>query len=175
VKPKLLLHICCGPCAAGAILRLQQEYELVGFFSNSNIHPEAEYWRRLAAVQQLAAAWHLLVDVDEYDHGAFLERARGLEQEPEGGERCAACFRLRLERANGCSLVASTLTIGRNKRAEVIDPIGREVCRAAGVEFLAGDWKKRDGQRASVECARELGLYRQDYCGCEFSRRDRGD
>jgi predicted adenine nucleotide alpha hydrolase (AANH) superfamily ATPase len=176
VKPKLLLHICCAPCATEVIRRLQDEYEVVGFFFNPNIHPEEEYWRRLTDVQRLSALWHVLVDIGEYDHERFLELVRGLEDEPEGGRRCEVCYRLRLGEtakrvgSNGCSIVASTLTISPHKRAKIINPIGREVCAGHGVEFLETDWKEQGGFRRSVEFSKELGLYRQCYCGCEFAR-----
>jgi len=200
MKSRLLLHICCGPCATEVVRRLAADYEVVGFYHNPNIHPEEEYWKRLAEVQRLAALWHVQVDTGAYDHAAFLRAVRGLENEPEGGRRCAACFRLRLAaaadaaRANGCTVVASTLTIGRNKKASVINRIGVEACLAAGhnpisssesglcpkaglcpesapLRFLEADWKKQDGARHGVELSRELGLYRQTYCGCEFSGR----
>jgi len=175
VKPKLLLHICCAPCATEVVCRLQDEYELVGFFYNPNIHPEEEYLRRLTAAQRFGALWHVPMDTGEYEPGRFLDVARGLEHEPEGGRRCEACFRLRLEesarraRANGCSVVATTLTIGPTKRADAVNRVGEEVCRDFGVRFLPADWKKRDGFRRSVEYSKELGLYRQEYCGCRFS------
>lgn len=178
MKPKLLLHICCGPCATEVVRRLQDDYEVVGFFYNPNIEPEDEYLRRLASVQHLSAAWHVLVDVGLYEPERFLAVARGFEDEPEGGTRCERCFRLRLEEtarraaANGCTVVASTLTIGRNKRADVINRIGRAACAPLGLEFLERDWKKQDGFNRSVAYSRELGLYRQDYCGCRFSKRD---
>ncbi len=175
MKPKLLLHVCCAPCATEVVLRLQDDYELVGLFYNPNIAPADEYYRRLAAAQQLSAAWHVPVDTGDYDHDRFLRIVRGLEDEPEGGRRCERCYRMRLEaaarraRENGCAVVASTLTVGPGKRAAVIDAIGRESCAVHGIEFLAGDWKKRDGFRRSVEESKRLGLYRQHYCGCEFS------
>jgi predicted adenine nucleotide alpha hydrolase (AANH) superfamily ATPase len=178
LKPKLLLHVCCGPCATEVVKRLQDEFDVVGFFYNPNIFPEDEYYKRLKEVQRLSALWHVLVDTGEYDHDRFLEQVQGLETEPEGGRRCEVCVRMRLEagakaaEANGCSVVASTLTIGPSKKAETINRIGREVCAEHGVEFLEADWKKRDGFRRSVELSKDLGMYRQDYCGCEFSRRD---
>uniref|UniRef100_A0A7C4CB64 Epoxyqueuosine reductase QueH n=1 Tax=candidate division WOR-3 bacterium TaxID=2052148 RepID=A0A7C4CB64_UNCW3 len=177
MKPRLLLHVCCGPCATEVVRRLVADYQLVGFFYNPNIHPETEYLRRLGEVQRLSALWRVLVDVGPNEHDWFLAAVRGLEAEPEGGRRCAVCFRLRLEAAagaaldNGCTVVASTLTIGPRKKAEIINAIGREVCAAHGVTFLAADWKKQDGFKHSVELAKGLAMYRQDYCGCEFSRR----
>lgn len=170
-----MLHICCAPCATEVVRRLVGQYEVAGFFYNPNVAPEAEYQRRLLATEHLSALWHVPVDVGGYDHDRFLEVVRGPESEPEGGRRCERCFRLRLEtaadraRANGCTVLASTLTVGPNKKASVIDGIGREVAEKYGLAFLAGDWKKQDGFRHSVELSKELGLYRQAYCGCEFS------
>ncbi|UCG43985.1 MAG: epoxyqueuosine reductase QueH [candidate division WOR-3 bacterium] len=177
MKPKLLLHVCCGPCATEVVVRVQDEYEVVGFFYNPNIFPEDEYYKRLEEVHRLSALWHVLVDTGDYDHGRFLELVQGLEREPEGGRRCEVCVRMRLEaaakaaRANGCSIVASTLTIGPSKKAGTINRIGREACAGQGVEFLEADWKKKDGFRRSVELSKDIGMYRQDFCGCEFSRR----
>jgi epoxyqueuosine reductase len=179
MKPKLLLHVCCGPCATEVVQRLKDEYEVVGFFYNPNIAPADEYFRRLAEVERLSALWHVLVDAPAHEHEQFLAVARGLELEPEGGTRCAACFELRLNaaaaaaQANGCSMMATTLTIGRNKRADAINPIGRAACAQQGIRFLEADWKKQDGAKRSAELARELGMYRQNYCGCEFSSRPR--
>ncbi|MFO7675739.1 MAG: epoxyqueuosine reductase QueH [bacterium] len=175
MKPQLLLHVCCGPCATEALRRLAGEYAVIGCFANPNIAPEEEFLRRAAAAEQLAAAWHVPFEVLPCDHGAFLSAVRGLEAEPEGGRRCDICYRLRLgaaaERAlaYGCTHLATTLTVGPRKPALAINPIGHDVCRKRGLEFVAGDWKKQDGFRRSVARARELGLYRQHYCGCEFS------
>ncbi|OYD17333.1 hypothetical protein CH330_00465 [candidate division WOR-3 bacterium JGI_Cruoil_03_51_56] len=175
----LLLHICCAPCATEVIHRLENNYDIIGFFYNPNIFPEKEYQKRLIEVQRLSALWHLPLDVGEYDHDRFLEMVKGLEKEPEGGKRCQVCYRMRLEqtamkaKGNGCQVIATTLTISPHKRAAVINPIGREVCSQYGLRFLEGDWKKRDGFKHSVEISKGLGLYRQDYCGCEFSLRER--
>jgi len=174
-KPKLLLHICCGPCATEVIRRLQPEYELTGFFYNPNIFPEAEFQRRRQAVEGVTTRWPVRLVIGDYEHDRFLKLVQGLENEPEGGPRCALCYRLRLTQAarhaqaHGCTIVASTLTIGPGKEASVINPIGREVCAQYGLQFLEADWKKRDGFKHSLELSRELGLYRQNYCGCEFS------
>ena len=167
--------MCCGPCAAGVLKRLDEDYAVTGFFYNPNISPEDEYFRRLVEFEKLCALWHVQHDVGQYEHDRFLEAVRGLEKEPEGGKRCEQCFRLRLEvtartaHEAGCGVVASTLTIGQNKRAAVINRIGREACAPFGIRFLEQDWKKKDGYKHSVEVSRDLGLYRQDYCGCEFS------
>jgi hypothetical protein len=131
VKPKLLLHICCGPCSTEVILRLRKDYEVVGFFYNPNIRPEEEHDMRLMEVQRISALWRVLVDARPYDHEQFLDVARGLEEQPEGGSRCLACYRLRLDAAarraaeNGCTHLATTLTIAPMKKAAVINPIRR--------------------------------------------------
>lgn len=177
MKPKLLLHVCCGPCSTEVIRRLKDHYEVVGFFYNPNIHPEEELNKRLMEVQRISALWRVLVDTGPYDHERFLGVARGLEEEREGGRRCLACYRLRLEEAasraagNGCTYLATTLTIAPMKKAAIINPIGREVAARHGLVFVGEDWKKKDGFKRSIELTRDLGLYRQKYCGCEFSRR----
>ena len=150
---------------------------MVGFFYNPNIHPQEEHDKRLLEVQRISALWRVLVDARPYDHVRFLGVASGLEGEPEDGNRCVACYRLRLEEAarsaaeNGCTHIATTLTIAPMKRAAVINPIGREAAARFGLVFVEEDWKKRDGFKRSIELSRDLGLYRQNYCGCEFSRR----
>ena len=177
MKPKLLLHVCCGPCSTEVIRRLKDDYEVVGFFYNPNIYPEEEYNKRLMEVQRISALWRVLVDVGGDNHERFLAVARGLETEPEGGRRCLVCYRLRLEEAalraaeNGCTHLATTLTIAPMKKAAVINAIGREAAARHGLVFVEEDWKKRDGFKRSIELSRDLGLYRQNYCGCEFSRR----
>lgn len=177
MKPKLLLHVCCGPCSTEVIRRLKDDYEVVGFFYNPNIHPDEEYHKRLMEVQRISALWRVLVDVGPHDHERFLDAARGLEAEVEGGKRCLVCYRLRLEETarraadNGCTHLATTLTIAPMKKAAAINPIGREAAVRYDLVFVEADWKKRDGFKHSIELSQDLGLYRQNYCGCEFSRR----
>ena len=149
---------------------------MVGFFYNPNIYPEEEHDKRLMEVQRISALWRVLVDARPYDHERFLGVARGLDEEPEGGNRCVACYRVRLEEVarraveNGCTHIATTLTIAPMKKAAVINPIGREVAARYCLVFVEGDWKKQDGFKRSIELSKDLGLYRQNYCGCEFSR-----
>lgn len=175
VKPRLLLHVCCGPCATEVLRRLADEYAVAGCFVNPNIAPGEEFLLRAVAAEKLAASWHVPMEVVPCAHEEFLAEAAGLEAEPEGGRRCVACYRLRLavaaDRAvaHGCTHLASTLTLGPKKPAAVINPLGEELARSRGLVFVGGDWKKQDGFRRSVAQARELGLYRQRYCGCEFS------
>ncbi len=175
-KPLVLLHICCAPCASAVIKRVQNEYEIKGFFYNPNIFPESEYQLRLSGVRRLADILGIEIDSGDYEYDRFRELVLGLEREPEGGKRCLLCYRLRLERsgqeakANGAEFLATTLTIGSNKKAAVINPLGAEICARLGIKFIAGDWKKQNGFKHSVEISRNLGLYRQNYCGCEFSQ-----
>uniref|UniRef100_A0A7V3PTK5 Epoxyqueuosine reductase QueH n=1 Tax=candidate division WOR-3 bacterium TaxID=2052148 RepID=A0A7V3PTK5_UNCW3 len=173
--PGLLLHICCGPCASVVIPRLQEQYQVTGFFYNPNIFPFAEYERRLEAAARVADFWKIGLIKGEYEHTFFQSAVQGLENEPEGGTRCTVCFRLRLAATAaqavqaGFTLIASTLTVGPNKKAEVVNRIGHEAVANHGINFISGDWKKQDGFKQSVTFSRRLGLYRQNYCGCEFS------
>lgn len=176
-KRKLLLHICCGPCATTVIERLRESWEITGYFFNPNIHPPEEYERRLDAAREVARRFGIPLVEGRYNPGEFYDSVRGYENEPENGARCVLCYRLRLEAAaaaaseGGFDAIACTLTVGPKKRASVIDPIGAEAAKNAGIGYVDGDWKKRDGYRRSCELSREYGIYRQHYCGCEFSMR----
>jgi predicted adenine nucleotide alpha hydrolase (AANH) superfamily ATPase len=165
--------------------RLSEKWDITLFYYNPNIHPYGEYTKRLGEVRRLAAempATEIKMPVPapvlapEYDHAEFLEAARGLEREPEGGARCIRCYELRLRktaraaRELGFDAFASTLTVGPRKRASDINACGEAAARGYGAAWLAEDFKKRDGYRRSVELSREYGLYRQSYCGCEFAR-----
>lgn len=172
VRPRLLLHICCGPCSTHSIERLREAYALTGFFSNSNIAPREEYDRRLAEARRWAGSCDVPFVEDAYDHDAWRAAVRGLEQEPERGRRCEACFRYNLGRAarhareQGFDLFTTTLTISPHKDSALIFRIGE----ALG-PFLAVDLKKQNGFKRSLDLSRQHGLYRQSYCGCEFSLR----
>jgi len=170
---KVVLHICCGVCAAGAAERLKAEgHEVIGFFCNPNIFPEEEYRKRLEVARETSRLLEFPLFEDSYRPEEWLGKIRGLEQEPEGGKRCEVCFRVRLEETfrfmkdEGADAFTSTLTISPHKSAEAVFQIGKEI---GGERFLARDFKKKDGFKRSQEIAREKGLYRQDYCGCRFS------
>ncbi|MFZ4395163.1 MAG: epoxyqueuosine reductase QueH [Kiritimatiellia bacterium] len=172
---RVLLHTCCGPCASHAVEELRRMgYAVTLCFSNANLAPADEYRRRLEAAQQLAAHVQAPLLVDPPDHAAWLAAMQGTEEAAEGGARCARCFRYSLARvqamaaAQGFEAFATSLTISPHKHSAVIFAIGREL---DPVRFLAVDFKKRDGFRRSTQLARECGLYRQDYCGCEYSLR----
>lgn len=178
-RPKLLLHSCCGPCSSYVTEYLAKYFDLTVFYFNPNIYPPAEYQKRLDTQKSLldATGWATLTE-SEYDHSKFLEAVRGLEGEPEGGARCVPCFRLRLEqtakRASqlGFSYFGTTLTVSPHKNAALLNEIGEESGQKYGVIWLPSDFKKKEGYKRSIELSREYGLYRQNYCGCEFSLRD---
>ena len=177
-RPRLLLHICCGPCATVALEHLRETFAVTGYYGNANIHPETEYRLRLDAAREAAGRYGIPLAEGPYEPERFDAAVRGFEQEPENGGRCPLCYRFRLEEAaafaaaNGFEFFASTLTTGPQKKAAVINPIGVETGIRRGVKFLERDWKKRDGFRRSCELARSFGLYRQHYCGCRFSVRE---
>ena len=169
----ILLHCCCAVCASSCIERLTRENRRVTlFFSNSNIAPREEYDRRLDAMRKLAGITGLELIVDDYRHDAWREAVAGLENEPERGRRCPECFRFSLtrtaERARelGIAHFTTSLTVSPLKDSRTIFAVG-----SAFAGFEAIDFKKRDGYLRSGILAREYGLYRQKYCGCEFSFR----
>jgi predicted adenine nucleotide alpha hydrolase (AANH) superfamily ATPase len=168
----VLLHVCCAPCSTAVIERLAREgYDLTLLFSNSNIHPVEEYEKRLGEARRFAEMQELELLEDAYDHSAWLDHIKGYEKEPERGARCLKCFEYNLgktaSRAQeaGLGLFTTTLTVSRHKSSLDIFRIGS---RFPG--FLAMDFKKQDGYNRSLQISRGLSLYRQDYCGCEFSR-----
>jgi len=171
----VLLHICCAPCATHCVSALNARGHAVTlFFSNANIAPAAEYERRLDAVRTLAGRWALPLVVEETCHADWLaDVAAGFEAEPERGLRCARCFRYSLARASrarveqGLDVFTTSLTVSPHKPSPLLFEIGRSV---GGERFLAMDFKAGDGFKDSVRLAAEMGLYRQGYCGCEFSR-----
>ncbi len=178
-KPSLLLHVCCGPCSTAVIQRLQPRFDVTLFFANANLYPEEEYGRRLEAARQVAAGLEIPLIEAKDDHNLWLEAVQGMEWEKEGGKRCDVCFRFRLEdtareaEARGMDYFATTLTISPHKDVERIGKIGRRATMNRKVVFLNEDFKKRDGFRKSVQMSHEMGLYRQKYCGCEYSLKDR--
>jgi epoxyqueuosine reductase len=177
---KLLLHACCAPCATHPVRLLRERFDVVVFFDNPNIQPAGEYLSRLEEIRRLAAGWEFPLLEGTNDGDAWLAAVSGHEEEPEGGDRCTICYRFRLERtarrakASGMDCFASTLSISPHKKAEVINRIGRETGDSEGILFIDADFKKKDGFKTSCDLSRMEGLYRQDYCGCIFSRRDRG-
>ncbi|MGL6198323.1 MAG: epoxyqueuosine reductase QueH [Lachnospiraceae bacterium] len=178
---RLLLHSCCGPCSSYVLEYLSEYFEITIFYYNPNIYPETEYAKRVAEQQalidQMKPKYPISFVAGRYDRNEFLEIAKGLEQIPEGGERCFRCYELRLKEAarqaaaGGYDYFTTTLSISPMKNAAKINEIGERVGREYGVNHLPSDFKKRGGYQRSIELSKEYGLYRQDYCGCEFSIR----
>jgi len=173
--PTLLLHICCGPCAADVIDRLRNRYHLIAFFFNPNIHPEEEFDRRLVAAATVCRISGVALWVPANDPGMWIHAVRGTESAPEGGGRCRICFSFRLActaaaaRQASIPWFATTLTTSPHKDARVIHGIGEELAVRHQRLFLAEDFKKGGGFQESVRKSRQWGLYRQRYCGCRFS------
>lgn len=177
-KQNILLHACCAPCATSVIETLAQSYEISLFFFNPNIQPAEEYAARFAAVERLCTHVPVQLVVGAYQVDDWLDAVRGLEDEPEGGERCRVCFLYRLRHTArkaaelGIPRFATTLTVSPRKNAQVIAAAGAAVGADAGVAFLAQDFKKHNGFARSCELSRRYQLYRQNYCGCRYSIRD---
>ena len=173
---KLLLHSCCGPCSTHVIEVLKNKYDLTIFYSNSNIFPQEEYEKRLQEQKRYAKIMGIKVIEDEYDEEKYLEYVKGLEEEKEGGLRCKACFEFRLKRAaeyaknNGYDLFTTTLTVSPHKNSVIINEVGQRISNEVGIEFLQESFKKQDGYKKSIELSKKYDLYRQNYCGCRFSR-----
>jgi predicted adenine nucleotide alpha hydrolase (AANH) superfamily ATPase len=170
---KVVLHICCAVCAAGAAKSLLDEgHQVLGFFHNPNIYPVGEYKIRLEAVHRVAQELDFPLDEGVYAPEGWLKATSHLGDEPEGGKRCTVCFEYRLAETyrfmseRGGDAFTTTLTVGPRKSAAVINRIGYDI---GGEKFLARDFKKKDGFKKATALAKEWGLYRQSYCGCEYS------
>lgn len=182
IVPSLLLHSCCAPCSSYVLEYLSQFFKITIFYYNPNIYPDEEFQKRaeeqIKFVKSLKSLNPISVVVGEYEKKRFYEVVRGLEKEPEGGARCHACFRLRLEesakmaKAKGFDYFTTTLSISPLKDAAKLNDIGESVGSMYGVKYLPSDFKKKGGYQRSVQLSREYGLYRQKYCGCVFSVRD---
>ena len=180
--PRLLLHSCCAPCSSYVLEYLSDYFEITVFYYNPNISPAEEYEKRAAEqqhlIRELPAKHPIHLVVGAYEPERFYAVSRGLEQVPEGGERCFRCFRLRLEEAakmaaeGGFDYFATTLTISPLKNAQKLNEIGEELSEIYKVEHLPSDFKKKNGYKRSVELSAQYGLYRQNYCGCVFSKRE---
>ena len=182
--PRLLLHACCGPCSSAVLERLAPHFSITIDSYNPNIYPPAEHDRRAAEAARFVAETPrehpVAFRLAPYAPDEFYAAVKGLEDIPEGGERCFACYRLRLEHtaklaaAEGFDYFASTLSISPHKNAAKLNEIGFALEAQYGVKYLASDFKKKNGFKRSLELSDEYGLYRQEYCGCLFSMRERG-
>lgn len=183
VRPRLLLHSCCAPCSSAVLERLTSAFEITVFYYNPNIAPEEEFIHRAEEQRRLIEAMphsgHIEFLCGNYDWKRFENLARGLENAPEGGERCTRCFYLRLgETARvaskmGFDYFTTTLSISPLKDAQRLNRIGGELSQRFHTPYLFSDFKKKDGYRRSCELSAVYGLYRQSYCGCRFSKQAR--
>jgi predicted adenine nucleotide alpha hydrolase (AANH) superfamily ATPase len=181
--PRLLLHACCAPCSSAVLETLCRQFAVTLFFYNPNILPKEEFDLRAAELARLLQEMPLPRPVElivpEWDAADYLALARGRENDPEGGERCRACYRLRMEETaraaadGGYEYFCTTLSVSRRKNADWINAIGRELEALYGVRWLVSDFKRRDGEVRSCELSRQYGLYRQDFCGCPYSAAER--
>ena len=182
-RPRLLLHACCGPCSSAVLEQLCQYFEITVLYYNPNTWPAEEYYRRGEELKKFVAAAHPLgvtVVEDHYDPQEFYTAVQGLENEPERGERCTVCYRMRLERAaqyaraHGFNWFTTTLSISPVKDPVRLNTIGCELAQQYGLNYLQSEFRKKDGYKRSLALSAEYGLYRQDYCGCIFSKQERG-
>ena len=181
--PALLIHSCCAPCSSYVLEYLSQYFKITVFYYNPNIYPESEYTKRILEQQKLIRDMNLKYPVSflagRYEKEKFYAMAEGMEDLREGGARCMKCYELRLSEtarqaaAGGFDYFTTTLSISPMKNAQKLNEIGVRLGEEYGVEYLVSDFKKKNGYKRSIELSEEYGLYRQDYCGCEFSLRER--
>jgi len=175
---KILLHICCAGCGAyvGQVLH-EEGFEVILYFYNPNIHPKEEYELRLKEVTMVAEKYQFNIFSEEYDHDSWLEEVKGLEKEKEKGKRCLVCYEARLKKTvekavnEQCGYFASTLSVSPYKLVKEINKIGIKLEEKNKIKFLERNFKKQDGFKRAAALSKELELYRQNYCGCEFSKR----
>ncbi|MBQ7450353.1 epoxyqueuosine reductase QueH [bacterium] len=179
-QKKLLLHVCCAVCASYPVLQLQEMgYEVILYFYNPNIYPIEEYQRRLNELKKLAERYNIRLIIEETGYDYWLNLVKGLENEPEKGNRCRVCFKERLSKAavkateENCEYFTTTLTVSPHKNSKQIFEAAKEVCNNIQnpPEFLEIDFKKKDGYKKTSNFADKYGFYRQKHCGCEFSIR----
>ena len=183
--PKLFLHSCCAPCSSYTLEYLSNYFDITVYYFNPNISPKAEFDKRYAEQKRLIEALpskHTSKLVcGEYDYNDFLKIAKGYENVPEGGERCFRCYRMRLEstaklaKEQGFDYFCTTLSISPLKNSQKINEIGYEVAEKYGIKWLPSDFKKKEGYKRSIELSREYQLYRQNFCGCVFSKENKDE
>ncbi len=184
-RPRVLLHACCGVCSSAVLEYLTQYFDVTLLWYNPNLYPEEEYARRLSALREIldkmGFAHRVDVLLEPWRHEDYEAVVPGLEQEPEGGARCTACFRLRLAETariakdRGFDYFCTTLTLSRHKDERRINALGEELGKALGVSWLPSDFKKQGREMRSTELADFYGIYRQLYCGCQYSLQKRED
>lgn len=181
--PRLLLHSCCAPCSSYVLEYLSSYFEITVLYYNPNIYPESEYtkriWEQQKLIDELPARYPISFIAGPYDKELFYEMTEGLENVREGGVRCFKCYELRLREAAQIAKEAefdyftTTLSISPLKNTQKLNEIGLKLAEEYNVSYLVSDFKKKNGYKRSIELSKMYGLYRQDYCGCEFSMRER--
>lgn len=180
-KAKLLLHSCCAPCSSYVLEYLSDFFDITLYFYNQNIHPESEYIQRFNELKEFTKKVYkgkINIISEEYNPKEFFSTIKGYEKELEGGSRCSLCYHMRLKKAaekaknSGYEYFGSVLTISPHKNAARINLIGENLSTIYKVKFLYSDFKKNNGFKKSLEISKEYNLYRQQYCGCSFSKRD---
>lgn len=184
-RPSLLLHACCAPCSSYVLEYLSRYFQITLFFYNPNIEPKEEYYFREKElerlVREMGSSDNVKIICAEYHPESFTEIAKGMEHLPEGGKRCAACYRFRLRASaeaaasGGFDFYTTTLSISPYKNAEWLNTIGEEEANRAGVRWLFSDFKKKNGYKRSCELSEQYGLYRQNFCGCVYSKKAKED
>ena len=175
-KPTLLLQACCAPCSSAVLEQLTPYFDITILYYNPNTYPEIEFEKRYLEFEKIDGFQMMKVN---YNHEEFLAVSKGLEDVPEGGARCYKCYELRLQKtatlANeiGFDYFSTTLSISPHKNSKWINEIGLSLDKENGSRFLYSDFKKKEGYKRSIQISKEMGLYRQDYCGCEYSLRDK--
>ena len=175
---KLLLHSCCAPCSSACLERLKDVFDVTVLYYNPNIDEETEYEKRKAEQIRFLqeTGWAKFIDCD-YDKQAFLDMSQGLENEPERGKRCYKCYALRLEKTaqvakeNGFLWFCTTLSLSPHKNADWLNELGEKFANLYGLRYVTSDFKKKGGYPRSLQLSEEFGLYRQNFCGCTFSKR----
>ncbi len=177
-KPKLLLHSCCAPCSSYVITYLKDYFDITVLYYNPNIAPQEEYEKRKAEQKRLISSFPFVSFLDcDYDNELYEEKVKDLQKEKEGGKRCHVCFTLRLfktaqiAKEKEFDYFGTTLTVSPHKNAQVINDIGQKISQEWMIPFLVSDFKKKDGYKKSIELSKKYQLYRQNYCGCLYSKR----
>jgi len=177
-RPSLLLHACCAPCSSYCVEYLSKYFDITLYFYNPNIESSDEFEKRFIEFEKIVQRFNVKVIKETYDDSEFYSVVKGHEMDKEGGDRCMLCYRLRLEKSfnyakeHHFDYFASTLSISPYKNAQKLNTIGEDISKGAGVAYLVNDFKKRGGYLRSTILSKEMNLYRQDYCGCVYSKRD---
>ncbi len=181
-RPKLLLHACCAPCSSYVFEYLNKYFDITAYFYNPNISTVEEFNHRAEELKRFSKEFpmenEVLVKIEDYNHMEFINTIIGKEDLKEGGARCYDCYALRLEKAasyakeNGFDMFTTTLSISPHKNAQWLNNLGKEFSEKYNIDYLYSDFKKKNGYKRSCDLSREYNLYRQSFCGCEFSKRD---